>query len=110
LSITESARIKAASVRQNKQKTKMMIMVMVVVVVMMVIIIIIQFFIINMPNQRLQGQLTTQHGVNSGNHIKDKHNIKIRDKLKASTGERKHINTEKRTNKNKDEKKYAEKT
>jgi hypothetical protein len=31
----------------------------------------------------------------NGNHIKDKHNIKARDKLQASTGGRKHINTEK---------------
>jgi hypothetical protein len=37
---------------------------------------IIQFFIINVPNQQLQGQLQTQHNVDIGNSIKDKHTIK----------------------------------
>jgi hypothetical protein len=36
-----------------------------------------------------------QHSVDTSNHIKDKQHIKTRDKLWASTGERKHINTEK---------------
>jgi hypothetical protein len=55
----------------------------------------IQFFIIYVTSQQLQGQLQTQKSVDTGNHIKDKNNIKTRDKLQASTGERKHINTEK---------------
>jgi hypothetical protein len=44
--------------------------------------------------------------MDTGNQIKDKHNIKTRDKLlvHASIGEGKHINMEeKRTNKNGDE-------
>jgi hypothetical protein len=41
----------------------------------------IQFFIIYVPNQQLQIQLQTQHSVDTGNHIKDKHNIKARAKL-----------------------------
>jgi hypothetical protein len=35
------------------------------------------------------------------NQIKNKHNINTREKLQTSTGERKHINTEKWTNKRK---------
>jgi hypothetical protein len=46
------------------------------------------------PNQQLQGQLQTQHSVDTGNHIKDKHDIKTREKLQANTGERKHINAD----------------
>jgi hypothetical protein len=38
--------------------------------------IIIQFFIIYVPSQQLQGQLQTQHSVETGNYIMDKHNIK----------------------------------
>jgi hypothetical protein len=45
-------------------------------------------------SQELQGKLQTQHSVDTGNHIKDKYDIKTRDKLQASTGEGKHINTE----------------
>jgi hypothetical protein len=37
-------------------------------------IIIIQFCIIYVLSQQLQGQLQTQHSVDSGNHIKDKQN------------------------------------
>jgi hypothetical protein len=37
---------------------------------------IIQFFIIYVPSQQLQGQLQTQHSVDTGNYITDKHNIK----------------------------------
>jgi hypothetical protein len=36
----------------------------------------IQFFIINVPSQQLQGQLQTQHSVDTGNSIKEKHNMK----------------------------------
>jgi hypothetical protein len=36
----------------------------------------IQFFIIYVPSQQLQGQLETQHSVDTGNCIMDKHNIK----------------------------------
>jgi hypothetical protein len=35
----------------------------------------IKFFIIYVPSQQLQGQLQTQHSVDTGNYIKDKHNI-----------------------------------
>jgi hypothetical protein len=37
----------------------------------------IKFFIIYVPNQQLQGQLQTQHIVDTGNYMKDKHNVKI---------------------------------
>jgi hypothetical protein len=47
------------------------------------------------PSQQLQGQLQTQHSVDTGNHTKVEQNIKTTDKLQASTGERKHINIEK---------------
>jgi hypothetical protein len=36
----------------------------------------IQFFIIYVPSQQLQGQLQTQQSVDTGNYIKDKHYIK----------------------------------
>jgi uncharacterized protein YlbG (UPF0298 family) len=36
----------------------------------------VQFFIIYVPSQQLQGQLHTQHSVGTGNCIKDRHNIK----------------------------------
>jgi hypothetical protein len=41
-----------------------------------IIIIIIINFIIYVPSQQLQGQLQTQHSVDTGNYIKDKHNMK----------------------------------
>jgi hypothetical protein len=37
----------------------------------------IQFFIIYVPSQQLQGQYQTQHSVDTGNYIKDKHNMEI---------------------------------
>jgi hypothetical protein len=40
------------------------------------IIIIIQFFIIYVPSQQPQGQLQTQHSVDTSNYITEKHNIK----------------------------------
>jgi hypothetical protein len=36
----------------------------------------IQFFIIYVPSQQLQGQLQTQRSVDTGNHIMKKYNIK----------------------------------
>jgi hypothetical protein len=36
----------------------------------------IQFFIIYVPSQQPQGQLQTQHSVDTSNYIMDKHNIK----------------------------------
>jgi hypothetical protein len=36
----------------------------------------IQFFIIYVPSQQPQGQLQTQHSVDTSNCIMDKHNIK----------------------------------
>jgi hypothetical protein len=41
-----------------------------------IIIIIIEFFIIYVPNQQLQGQLQTQHSVDTSNYLMAKHNIK----------------------------------
>jgi hypothetical protein len=40
------------------------------------IIIIIQFFIIYVPSQQLQGQLQTQHSLDTSNYIMGKHNLK----------------------------------
>jgi flagella basal body P-ring formation protein FlgA len=59
-------------------------------------------------SEQLQGQLQTQHSVDTGNYIKEKQNIKTGDKLQASTGERKHINTENVNKQNKDENKCTE--
>jgi hypothetical protein len=41
-----------------------------------IIIIIIQFFIIYMPSQQLQGQLQTQHSVDTSNYITEQYSIK----------------------------------
>jgi hypothetical protein len=48
--------------------------------IIIIIIIIIQFFIIYVPSQQLQGQLQTQHSVDTGNYIMDKHNIRVKSK------------------------------
>jgi hypothetical protein len=37
---------------------------------------IIQFFIVYVPSQQLQGQLQRQNSVNTGNYTIDKHNLK----------------------------------
>jgi hypothetical protein len=50
------------------------------------------FFIIYVPSQQLQGQLQTQHSVDTSNYIMDKHNIKTNYRQAL---EEKHINTEK---------------
>jgi cell division protein FtsL len=42
--------------------------------IIIIIIIIIQFFIIYVPSQQLQGQLQTQHSVDTGNYIIDDNN------------------------------------
>jgi hypothetical protein len=47
------------------------------------------FLIIYLPSQQPQGQLQTQHSVDTGNYIKDKHNIKTRGELQASTWRKK---------------------
>jgi hypothetical protein len=36
----------------------------------------VKLFIIYVPSQQLQGQLQTQHSVDTGNYIMDKHNMK----------------------------------
>jgi hypothetical protein len=58
----------------------------------MAIYIIIQFFIIYVPSQQIQGQLQTQHSVDTNNYIMDKHNIKSNHRQVL---EEKHINAEK---------------
>jgi hypothetical protein len=45
---------------------------------MLIIILIIQFFIIYVPSQQPQGQLQTEHRVDTSNYIMDKHNIKLK--------------------------------
>jgi hypothetical protein len=54
----------------------------------------VQFFIIFVPSQQLQGQLQTQHSADTGSHIMDKHNIKSKINYRQVLGE-KHINAEK---------------
>jgi hypothetical protein len=54
----------------------------------------IQFFIIYMPSQQLQGQLQTQHNIGTDNQIVDKHNIKSKTNH-SKHWRKKHINTEK---------------
>jgi hypothetical protein len=44
-------------------------MMMMMMIIIIIIIIIIQFFIIYVPSQQLQGQLQTQHSVDTVNHI-----------------------------------------
>jgi hypothetical protein len=58
------------------------------------IIIIIQFFITYVPSQQLQGQLQTQHGVDTGNYIMEQYNIKEKKKHRQAL-EKIHINAEK---------------
>jgi hypothetical protein len=63
-------------------------------VIVVIIIVIIQFFIIYVPSQQLQGQLQTQHSVDTGNYIMGKHNIKSKTNYRQAL-EEKHINAEK---------------
>jgi hypothetical protein len=56
--------------------------------------IIVQFFIIYVPSQQPQGQLQTQHSVDTGNDIMDNHNIKSKTNYRKSL-EEEHINAEK---------------
>jgi ABC-type nickel/cobalt efflux system permease component RcnA len=50
------------------------------------------------PSQQPQGQLQTQHSVDTGNNIVDKHDIKPKSNYRQALQE-KHINAEKQTNK-----------
>jgi hypothetical protein len=52
-----------------------LILLLIIVTVMMTMMMI-QFFIIYVPSQQLQGQLQTQHSVDTSNYIMDKHDIK----------------------------------
>jgi hypothetical protein len=54
----------------------------------------IQFFTIYVPSQQLQGQLQTQHRVDTSNYIIHKHNIKSKTNYRQVL-EEKHINAEK---------------
>jgi hypothetical protein len=56
----------------------------------------VQLFIIYVPSQQLQGQLQTQHGVDTRNYSTDKHNIKSKANYRQAL-EEKHINAEKYT-------------
>jgi hypothetical protein len=62
-------------------------------------IIIIQFFIIYVLSQQPQGQLQTQHSVDTSNYIMDKHNIKSKTNYRQVLEE--NINVDKYTNKRK---------
>jgi DUF971 family protein len=50
----------------------------------------IQFFIIYMPSQQLQGHLQTQHTVDTSNHIVGKHNIKSKTNYRKKIGGKTH--------------------
>jgi hypothetical protein len=54
----------------------------------------VQFFIIYVPSQQPQGQLQTQHSVDTSNYIMDKHSIKSKSNYTQAL-EEKHINAEK---------------
>jgi hypothetical protein len=60
----------------------------------MTIIIIIQFFIIYVPGQQLQGQLQTQQSVDTSNYIMEQYNIKSKTNYRQ-VPEEKHVNAEK---------------
>jgi hypothetical protein len=63
----------------------------------------IEFFIIYLPSQQLQGPLQTQHSVDTGNYIVEQYNIESKVNYRKLL-EEKHINGEsKQINKNKDE-------
>jgi hypothetical protein len=53
-----------------------------------------QFFIIYVPSQQPQGQLQTQHSVDTGNYIMDKHSVESKTNYRQAL-EEKHINAEK---------------
>jgi hypothetical protein len=55
---------------------------------------VLQFFIIHAPSQQLQGQLQTEHSVDTSNYIMNKHNIKSMTNYRQAL-EEKHINAEK---------------
>jgi hypothetical protein len=67
----------------------MMMMMMMMVMVMVMIEIAIQFFIIFVPTQQLQGQRI----VDTGSCIKEKHNIKDKRQI---TGKRRSVQTKKK--------------
>jgi hypothetical protein len=53
----------------------------------------VQFFIIYVPNEQLQGQLRAQHSVNTSNYIMEQYNIKSKTNYRQAQ-EKKHINAE----------------
>jgi hypothetical protein len=53
-------------------------------------IIIIQFFIISVPSQQLQGQLQTHHSVDTSNYIMDKYYIKSKTNYRQAMEEKTH--------------------
>jgi hypothetical protein len=53
-----------------------------------------QLFIIYVLSQQLQGQLQTQHSVDTSNYVMDKHYIKSKTNYRQVL-EEKHINTDK---------------
>jgi hypothetical protein len=50
----------------------------------------IQIFIIYVPSQQLQGQLQTQHSVDTGNYVMDRHNIKSKTNYMQALEEKTH--------------------
>jgi hypothetical protein len=61
----------------------------------------IQFFIIYVPNQQLQGQLQTQHRVDTSNYIMDEHNLKSKTNYRQALEENILMQKSKQTNKQK---------
>jgi protein involved in sex pheromone biosynthesis len=63
----------------------------------------VQFFIIYVPSQQLQGQLQTQHSVDTGNYIMDRHNIKSKTNSWQALEENTLIQKSKQTNNDDDD-------
>jgi hypothetical protein len=55
---------------------------------------IIQFFIIYVPSQQPQGQLQTEHKVDTSNYIMDKHNIKSKTNYRQALEEKRNADKE----------------
>jgi hypothetical protein len=58
----------------------------------------VQFFIIYVPSQQPQGQLQTQHSVDTSNYIMDKHNIKSKTNYRQVLEENTLMQKSKQTN------------
>jgi hypothetical protein len=58
----------------------------IIIVIIIIIINSIQFFIIYVPSQQLQGQLQTQHSVDTGKYIMGEHSLKSKSNERYTGG------------------------